>query len=88
MDQRRAHSGVSLRVSRPDTLPVRGFGYKPENADAPLGVELVTTIAAIAVFLVPCVTAVLYGSQAHRVGDRKGLLPMGIGAIAGCRSLS
>ena len=59
------------------------FGYKPENDDAPLWVELVTTIAAIAVFLVPCVTAVLFGSQAHRVGDRKGLLPMGIGAVAG-----
>jgi hypothetical protein len=59
------------------------FGYKPENADAPLWVELVTTVAAIAVFLVPCVAAVLYGGQAHRAGDRKALLPMGIGAVAG-----
>ena len=31
------------------------FGYKPENADAPLWVDLVIGVVAIAVFLVPCV---------------------------------
>lgn len=59
------------------------FGYKPENADAPLWVDLVIAVAALAVLLVPCVTAVRYGRQANRVGDRRGLLPLGIGAIAG-----
>jgi hypothetical protein len=59
------------------------FGYKPENADAPFWVDLVTTVAALAVLLVPCVTAVLYGRQANRAGNRKGLLPLGIGALAG-----
>jgi hypothetical protein len=59
------------------------FGYKPENADAPLWVDLVTAVAATAVFLVPCVAAVLYGRQANGAGDRRGLLPMGVGGLAG-----
>jgi hypothetical protein len=59
------------------------FGYKPENADAPLWVELVTAAVAIVIFLVPCVTAVLYGRQASRVGDRRGLIPLAIAGLAG-----
>jgi hypothetical protein len=59
------------------------FGYKPENADAPLWVDLVTALVAIVVFLLPCVTAVLYGRQANRAGDRRGLIPLGIGALVG-----
>ena len=59
------------------------FGYQPENADAPLWVDVVTSVAALAVLLVPCVTAVRYGRQASRDGDRRGLLPLGIGALAG-----
>ncbi len=59
------------------------FGYQPENADAPLGVDLLTAAVAIAIFLVPCVAAVLYGRRASRVGDRRGLIPLGIGALAG-----
>ncbi len=59
------------------------FGYKPENADAPLWVDLVTGVVAIAVFLVPCVAAALYGRQANRDGRRRGLIPLGIGVLAG-----
>jgi hypothetical protein len=59
------------------------LGYKPENADAPLWVDLLTAAVAMAIFLVPCVTAVLYGRQASRVGDRRALIPLGIGALAG-----
>ncbi len=59
------------------------FGYKPENSDAPLWVDLVTAVVAIVVFLVPCVTAVLFGRAAKRDGDRRGLIPLGIGVLAG-----
>jgi hypothetical protein len=59
------------------------FGYKPENADAPLWIDLVIAVVAIVVFLVPCVAAVLYGWQASRVGNRTGLIPLGIGALVG-----
>lgn len=59
------------------------FGYKPENADAPWWVELVTSLAAIVVFLGPCVTAAFYGMRANRAGHRQGLIPAGIGALAG-----
>jgi len=59
------------------------LGYQPENADAPLWVDLVTGVLATAVCLVPCVAAVLYGWRANLVGDRTGLIPLTIGAIAG-----
>lgn len=59
------------------------FGYQPENADAPLWVDLVTAVAAIAVFLVPCVAAALYGRRANGAGDRRGLIPLAVGALAG-----
>ncbi len=59
------------------------FGYKPENADAPLWVDLVTALVAIVVFLVPCVTAAFYGMRANLAGQRQGLIPAGIGALAG-----
>lgn len=60
-----------------------GFGYKPENADAPLWVDLVIGVVAIAVFLVPCVAAAVYGRRANRDGRRWGLIPLGIGVVAG-----
>ena len=60
-----------------------GSATSRRNADAPLWVDLVTAVVAIVISLVPCVTAVLYGRQASRVGDRRGLIPLGIGALAG-----
>lgn len=59
------------------------FGYKPENDDAPFSVDLVCTIPILGVSLVPCVAAVHSGRRAAGSGDRRGLLPLGIGALAG-----
>lgn len=59
------------------------FGYKPENADAPLWVDSVIGLLAIAMCLVPCAAAVWYGRRSNVVGDRRGLIPMAVGAIAG-----
>ncbi len=59
------------------------FGYKPESGDAPLWVDLVTAVVALAISLVPCVAAVLYGQRALRIGDHRGWIPLGIGALAG-----
>jgi hypothetical protein len=59
------------------------MGYLPENAGIPLWVDLAATIPTMAVFLVPCAAAVLYGRRVNSVGDRRGLAPLGIGALAG-----
>jgi hypothetical protein len=63
-------------------------GYKPENDDAPLWVELVTTIAAIAVFLVPCVTACSTAVRRTGLGIVRVFFPWGSGRLLACRSLS
>jgi hypothetical protein len=59
------------------------MGYPPGDAGIPLWVDLVATIPAMAVFLVPCAAAVLYGRRANSFGDRRGLVPLCIGALAG-----
>ena len=59
------------------------FGYKPENNNAPLWVDLVVSVVAVAVFLVPCIAAIAYGRRADRGGDRRGLVPLGLGTVAG-----
>ncbi|MGZ4574129.1 MAG: hypothetical protein ACXVXY_03905, partial [Mycobacteriaceae bacterium] len=59
------------------------MGYLPENSGIPLWVDLVATIAAIAVSLVPCTAAVLYGRRANSLGARGGLIPLCVGALAG-----
>jgi hypothetical protein len=59
------------------------MGYQPENDDAPFFVDLVCTVAILAVALVPCVGAAYLGRRAHSVGDRRGLIPLGLGALAG-----
>ena len=59
------------------------MGYLPEDAGIPLWVDLVATIPTMAVFLVPCAAAVLYGRRVSSVGDRRGLVPLCIGALAG-----
>jgi hypothetical protein len=59
------------------------MGYKPENADAPVWVILVVLIPVIAILLIPCAAAVFFGRQANKGGDRRGLLPLVIGVVAG-----
>jgi hypothetical protein len=63
------------------------FGYKPENNNAPLWVDLVVGLVGVVIFLVPCVAAMIYGRRASRSGDRRGLFPLGIGAVAACALL-
>lgn len=59
------------------------MGYKPESADAPLWVDLVALVPITVTFVVPCIAAVFFGSRATKSGDRRGKLPLVIGAIAG-----
>lgn len=59
------------------------FGYKAEDDDAPFWVDLVCTVAILVVSLAPCGAAVRFGRGAMGNGDRRGLLPMGIGALVG-----
>lgn len=58
------------------------MGYQP-GLGIPVWVDLVATVPTIAVFLVPCTAAVLYGRRVNRVGDRRGLVLLCIGALAG-----
>ena len=39
------------------------LGYKPENDDAPLWADLIASLAVLAVTLVPCIGAVMYGRR-------------------------
>jgi hypothetical protein len=59
------------------------LGYQPENDDAPLWVDVVGTMLILAVALVPCVASVYSGRRAVAAGDRRGLIPLALGAIAG-----
>ena len=59
------------------------FGYKPENDDAPAWVDLLVAAPVLAVALAPSVGAVLFGRRCHRAGDRRGLVPLAIGAAVG-----
>ena len=59
------------------------MGYLPGNAGIPLWVDLVATIPTVAVWLVPCAAAVLYGRRANSLGDRRAVVPLCIGALAG-----
>jgi hypothetical protein len=46
-------------------------------------VDATTTMVVLAVSLAPCVAAVVFGRRAARRGDRRGLVPLGIGVFAG-----
>lgn len=59
------------------------MGYQPSGNTIPLWVDLVASTVAVVVFLVPCTAAVLYGRRAQIDGDRRGLIPLVIGACAG-----
>ena len=59
------------------------FGYQPENADAPFVVNLVASVPALVVMLVPVLTAVYYGRRALQVGDRRAIVPAALAALVG-----
>lgn len=59
------------------------LGYKPENANAPVWVDVVALVPVIVVVLIPCAAAVFFGRRATKGGDRRGMVPLVIGVIAG-----
>lgn len=59
------------------------LGYRPENDDAPFWVDLVGTALILAVALAPCVGAVFFGRRARDRGDRRGVVALGVGVLAG-----
>ena len=58
------------------------MGYKPENADAPVWAVVGASALVILVVLIPCVAAVYFGRRAIKGGDRRGVFPAVIGAVA------
>ncbi len=59
------------------------MGYEPANADAPLWVDLVVLLPVVVVVLIPCVAAVFFGRRTTEGGDRRGMIPLVIGGVAG-----
>lgn len=59
------------------------FGYAAESPAAPLWVDVVCALPPLALYLAPCVAAVVLGRRASRAGDRRGLVPLAVGAVAG-----
>jgi hypothetical protein len=59
------------------------FGYKPENADAPLWVDVAVSVPVLMISLAPCVMAMRFGRLARAAGDRSGLVPFLLGSLAG-----
>jgi len=59
------------------------LGYDPGFDDAPLWVDLSCGVAALVLFLVPCVAAVVHGRRAQRAGESRAMLPLVIGAAVG-----
>jgi hypothetical protein len=57
------------------------LGYAPENADAPAWVVVVVSTLVVIIAAIPCAAAVLYGRRCLGSGDRRGILPLVIGAL-------
>jgi hypothetical protein len=58
------------------------MGYQPEDADAPVWAVVVASALVLLVVLIPCVAGVYFGRRAIKGGDRRGLFPAVIGAVA------
>jgi hypothetical protein len=58
------------------------LGY-PVGGDSPLWVTLLSDLAATIAILLPCVAAVCYANRARKSGERRALIPLVIGALAG-----
>jgi len=63
------------------------LGYKPENDDAPLWVDLIASLGALAVTLVPCGGAVIYGRRASKTAHHSARVPIAIGMVTGAALL-
>ena len=63
------------------------LGYKPENADSPVWVDVVALVPVVVIVMIPCAAAALFGRHANRSGDRRGVYPLLIGVIAGVGAL-
>lgn len=59
------------------------LGYTAGTGNNPIWVSLVSDLAAIAVVLLPCLAAVIFGRRARNAGDRRGLIPVVLGTVAG-----
>ena len=59
------------------------LGYTAGTGNNPVWVTLVSDLAALAVVLLPCVAAVIFGRLAYRGSDRRGLFPVILGSVAG-----
>ena len=59
------------------------LGYTAGAGNNPIWVTLVSDLAAIAVVLLPCLAAVIFGRRAYKAGDRRGLFPAVLGTVAG-----
>lgn len=59
------------------------LGYKPENDDAPLWIDLIVSLLVLTTTLAPCVGAVVYGRRASRSGRHNAWIPVTVGALAG-----
>lgn len=59
------------------------LGYDPAAADTPVRVDLVALVPILVVALIPCAAAVFFGRRATEVADRRGMVPLVIGAVAG-----
>lgn len=56
------------------------LGYKPEDADAPLWVDVAASALSLAVFVMPAVAAMYSGRRAVKAGEHRGMYPAVIGA--------
>ncbi len=59
------------------------LGYTAGTGNNPVWVILVSDLAALAVVLLPCVAAVIFGRLAYRRSDRRGLFPVVLGSVVG-----
>ena len=61
------------------------LGYTAGAGNNPIWVSPVSDLAALAVVLLPCLAAVIFGRRAYKAGDRRGLFPVVLGTVAGPR---
>ncbi len=63
------------------------LGYTAGAGNNPIWVTVISDLAALAVLLLPCSAAVIFGRRAYRSGDRRGLFPVVLGAVLGLGGL-